>query len=114
MERQKDNISAGLDALLGGVRDGAAAERPQTQERGSNYGHGGKSAIKNRLATSLVIDRVKYDKVKQIARDNSLNINEVIDVALDLVIETYEKKYGPITSRESKITASEVIRSKKK
>ena len=113
MERQKDNISAGLDALLGGGRDGAA-ERPQAQERGSNYGHGGKSAIKNRLATSLVIDRVKYDKVKQIAFDNSLNINEVIDVALDLVIETYEKKYGPITASGARVSASELIRSKKK
>ena len=55
-----------------------------------------------------------YDKVKQIARDNSLNINEVIDVALDLVIETYEKKYGPITSSGSRVSASELIRSKKK
>ena len=113
MERQKDNISAGLDALLGGGREGAA-ERPQTPNRTAVHGHGGKSAIKNRVATSLILDQTKYAKVKQIAFDNSLNINEVIDVALDLVIETYEKKYGPITSRESKISASEVIRSKKK
>lgn len=113
MERQKDNISAGLDALLGGGRD-EAAERPQNQNRTAIHGHGGKSAIKNRVATSLILDQAKYAKVKQIAFDNSLNINEVIDVALDLVIEAYEKKYGPITASESRISASELIRSKKK
>ena len=50
------------------------------------------------MATSLVVNRSKYAKVRQIAIDNSLNINEVIDVALDMVIEAYEKKYGPLTA----------------
>ena len=42
------------------------------------------------------------------------NINEVIDVALDMVIEAYEKKYGPISASESRISASDIIRSRKK
>ena len=113
MERQKDNISAGLDALLGGGRE-ENNERTQAQNKTAVHGHGGKSTIKNRVATSLVLDQTKYAKVKQIAFDNSLNINEVIDVALDLVIETYEKKYGPITSSGARVSASELIRSKKK
>ena len=51
---------------------------------------------------------------RQIAIDNSLNINEVIDVALDMVIETYEKKYGPITASESRISAADIIPVEKK
>ena len=39
---------------------------------------------------------------------------EVIDVALDMVIEAYEKKYGPISASESRISASDIIRSRKK
>ena len=66
------------------------------------------------MATSLVVNRSKYAKVRQIAIDNSLNINEVIDVALDMVIEAYEKKYGPISASESRISASDIIRSRKK
>ena len=66
------------------------------------------------MATSLVVNRSKYANVRQIAIDNSLNINEVIDVALDMVSEAYEKKYGPISASESRISASVIIRSRKK
>ena len=114
MGQPKDNISAGLDALLGGSRPSESQTAPEPRRRGFNLGHGGQSAIKDRMATSLVVNRSKYAKVRQIAIDNSLNINEVIDVALDMVIESYEKKYGPISASESRISASDIIRSRKK
>ena len=114
MGQPKDNISAGLDALLGGSRPSESQPAPEPRRRGFNLGHGGQSAIKDRMATSLVVNRGKYAKVRQIAIDNSLNINEVIDVALDMVIEAYEKKYGPISASESRISASDIIRSRKK
>lgn len=114
MAQQKNSISAGLDALLGGGRLKESATPAPERKRGFNLGHGGKSAIRNRYPTSLVVDREKYGKIRQIAIDNSLNINEVIDVAFDMVIESYEKKYGAISVPESKISASEIIRSRKK
>lgn len=113
MGQPKDNISAGLDALLGGSRPSESQTSPEPRRRGFNLGHGGQSAIKDRMATSLVVNRSKYAKIRQIAIDNSLNINEVIDVALDMVIEAYEKKYGPISASESRISASDIIRSRK-
>lgn len=114
MGQPKDNISAGLDALLGGSKPSEVQLTSEPRRRGFNLGHGGQSAIKDRMATSLVVNRCKYAKIRQIAIDNSLNINEVIDVALDMVIETYEKKYGPISASESRISASDIIRSRKK
>lgn len=114
MGQPKDNINAGLDALLGGSRPSESQTAPEPRRRGFNLGHGRQSAIKGRMATSLVVNRSKYAKIRQIAIDNSLNINEVIDVALDMVIEAYEKKYGPISASESRISASDIIRSRKK
>ena len=114
MGQPKDNISAGLDALLGGNKPSESQPTSELRRRGFNLGHGGQSSIKDRMATSLVVNRNKYAKIRQIAIDNSLNINEVIDVALDMVIETYEKKYGPISASESRISASDIIRSRKK
>lgn len=114
MHNQKEAISAGLDALLGGCKPSHVEQPMPERRRGFNLGHGGTSAIKNRYPTSLVVNKDKYDKIRHIAIANSLNINEVIDVALDMVIEAYEKKYGPITSQESKISAAELIRSRKK
>lgn len=114
MMKQKNNISEGLEALLGSKSPVPQAEPLPERKRGFNLGHGGKSQIKNRYSTSLIVDRTKYAKIRHIAIANGLNINEVIDVALDMVIETYEKKYGPIPSGESKISATEVIRSRKR
>lgn len=112
--QQKNSISAGLDALLGGG-PARQSEKPEPErKRGFNFGHGGRSAIRNRRQTSLVIDGDKYDKIRHIAISNSLNINEVVDVAFDMVIEAYEKKYGPISTGESRISAAELIRSRKK
>lgn len=112
--QQKNSISAGLDALLGGNPARHDGQPVQERKRGFNLGHGGRSSIKNRRPTSLVLDSEKYGKIRQIAISNSLNINEVIDVALDMVIEAYEKKFGPIYAGESRISASELIRSRKK
>lgn len=112
----RKEISAGIDALLGG---GVPAPRPRqvpqetvppARENPKNLGHGGRSPIKNRYPTSLMVDRDKYDKVKQIAVNNGLNINEVVDAAFELFVEEYEKRHGEITSRESRISARDLVR----
>lgn len=59
--------------------------------------------------TSLTLNREYYNKVKIIAETNSLNINEIIDAALSLYIDKYEKKHGLITPRESKIRARDLV-----
>lgn len=112
MARDKRNISAGLDALLGGRPAPTRKEEPEStpvRENEAEMNHGGTSKIKNRYPTSVIVDRVKYEKIRIIALNNGLNINEVIDVALDLAIESYEKNNGVITLGESRISASEVI-----
>lgn len=113
MNHQKDSISAGLDALLGGATTKQKELFVPERQRGLNLGHGGRSKIKNRRPTSLVVDRDKYDKVRHIAIANSLNINEVIDVALDMVIEAYERNHGPVSAAGQRISAADVIRSRK-
>lgn len=112
----RKEISAGIDALLGGgVPTSRTRQAPQetaspAKENPRNLGHSGRSPIKNRYPTSLVVDRDKYDKVKQIAIDNGLNINEVVDAAFELFVEEYEKRHGEITSRESRISARDLVR----
>lgn len=114
MTQQKSNISEGLDALLGSKTPQPSQQQLQERKRGFNLGHGGKSPINNRYPTSMIVNKEKYDKIKHIAIANGLNINEVVDVAFDMAIEAYEKKYGAIPSSEVKVSAAEVIRSRKK
>lgn len=114
MTQQKNNISEGLDALLGSKTPPPSNQPLPERKKGFNLGRGGKSPIKNRFPTSLIVNKEKYVKIRHIAIANGLNINEVVDVAFDMVIEAYEKKYGTIPTSEAKISASEIIRSRKR
>lgn len=114
MTQQKNNITEGLDALLGGKTPPPTDQPLPERKRGFNLGHGGRSPIKNRYPTSLIVNKEKYAKIRHIAIANGLNINEVIDVAFDMAIEAYEKKYGVIPTGDVKVSASEVIRSRKR
>lgn len=85
----------------------------QTCNSPKNYGHGGASKIKSRYNTSLTVDKVKYDKIKHIALANGLNINEILDAAMELYINVYEENNGPITPRESRISAISLVCTRK-
>ena len=68
-----------------------------------------KSRIPDRIYTSLVVNREKYAKVKAIASHNGLNVNEVIDAALDMAIREYEKRNGTVDIREGHVSAAEIL-----
>lgn len=48
---------------------------------------------------SAIVHRDKYAKIIEISLRESLQIKEVIEAAMDLAIETYEKKHGEIIPR---------------
>ena len=77
-------------------------KRPGRQSRPENR-------MVKEIRTSLVINRNLYQVINQIAIMNNLTIKEVMNAAMKLYIDRYEQKNGPITSRESKISADELI-----
>ena len=70
---------------------------------------GRQSKIRNRFYTSISLDRDRYDIIRTIALTNKVNINEIFDVALSMYIEAYEAIHGPVSSRESNISAKSLI-----
>lgn len=120
MAQKDSNIAAGLDALLGSGKKDADRDSlisAQRQRRALNLGRPRNDSSRekhSKIRTSLVLDEGRYAKIREIALQNTLNINEIMDVAMTLVIESYERKYGPITLSESRISAEDVILSRKK
>ena len=47
--------------------------------------------------TSLIINKEKWAKLKEIAFIETLTMKEIVELALDMVIERYEAKHGTIT-----------------
>ena len=47
--------------------------------------------------TSLIINKEKWAKIKEIAFIETLTMKEIVELALDMVIERYESKHGTIT-----------------
>lgn len=47
--------------------------------------------------TSLIISKEKWAKIKEIAFIETLTMKEIVELALDMVIERYESKHGTIT-----------------
>ena len=57
--------------------------------------------------TSLIINVEKWAKVKEIALRETLTLKEIVELALDMVIERYESKHGeiiPAPERKKDIT----------
>lgn len=109
-----NNISAGLEILMGGRsmpretgtgKDSGKESIPKQSCAGKPV----KSRIPDRIYTSLVVNRAKYAKVKAIASHNGLNVNEVIDAALDMAIREYEKRNGTVDIREGHVSAAEIL-----
>ncbi len=46
--------------------------------------------------TSLIINKEKWAKIKEIAIRETLTMKEIVELALDMVIERYENKHGKI------------------
>lgn len=49
--------------------------------------------------TSLIIPKEKWAKIKEIAFIETLTMKEIVELALDLVIERYEAKHGVVTPK---------------
>lgn len=119
----KNNISPGMRALMGQrkemiereeqEREVKEKERQKQTPGESLVKRGGHSRISDRVYTSLIVNRTKYEKVKVIAARNNLNISDIIDAAIGLGIESYERANGAITLRDLNISAENVLRSGK-
>ena len=46
--------------------------------------------------TSLIINKEKWAKIKEIAFIETLTMKEIVELALDMVIERYESKHGEV------------------
>ena len=46
--------------------------------------------------TSLIVNKYKWAKIKEIAFIETLTMKEIVELALDLVIERYESKHGEV------------------
>ena len=46
--------------------------------------------------TSLIINVEKWAKVKEIALRETLTLKEIVELALDMVIDRYESKHGEV------------------
>lgn len=57
-------------------------------------GHGKRSDGYSR--TSLIVNEAKYAKVKEIAFRETLTTKEIVEAALDLLIEKYESAHGEV------------------
>ena len=109
-----NNNKTFLDAIEGGRRIERRPERgrPAKRQAGAENENNNLDAESRKYhfqRTSLTLNREYYNKIKIIAETNSLNINEIIDAALSLYIDKYEKKHGQITPRESKIRAKDLV-----
>lgn len=57
--------------------------------------------------TSLIINKEKWAKIKEISFIETLTMKEIVELALDMVIERYESKHGeviPVPDRKKDIT----------
>lgn len=113
MAKKQSEMTEGVKALFGKTQQKESDVTQGVKRKGFGAPRSQRCRIPNRYSTSLVVDRLKYEKIRQIAVDNSLNINEVVNVALSEFVEKYEQKFGEISSRESNISAAQTIWSAK-
>lgn len=81
------------------LREALAARRKQGRgrPRTASDGHGKRSDGYSR--TSLIVNEAKYAKVKEIAFRETLTTKEILEAALDLLIEKYESTHGEVVPR---------------
>lgn len=54
------------------------------------------SVLKGYSRTTLFIDDTKWSKIKEIGLRETLTLKEILNIALDVIIERYESKHGEI------------------
>jgi hypothetical protein len=59
--------------------------------------------------TSLIISVEKWAKIKEIAFRETLTMKEIVELALDLVIERYEAKHGEVKPQSRKRDINEIF-----
>lgn len=98
-----------------GERSGEREISGQERERRSRTGRRPAADNSRRVTesytyTSLALDDELYEKIREIARRNSLPYRDIINASLRKFIELYELKNGKIsTSRESRISADSLV-----
>ena len=100
----KKDIENGLDALFGNInRNPNSQTKEETTGRKERPGKSEEQTFScaKKVKTSLQLETEQYDKVKHIAKDNNLNINEIVNIALKSYISRYEEKYGQITTNNA-------------
>lgn len=58
----------------------------------------------------MIVNAEKYEKIKTISLRETLSIKEVIEAAMDLAIEAYERKHGELNSAPKKGDASQLFK----
>ena len=106
-----------VETLLGNIKSPVENTNPTETEESAKPSTEAKrsksSRVRNRISTSICVDRNKYDIIRTISLTNGVNISEILDVALSMYIEAYEAIHGPVSSRESNISAKSLVSSGK-
>jgi len=103
----KKDFKGGFDKLLsGGKTQQEIVVEPQEQieapvaRRGRPKKWEGSKSSEGDIRTSLIVNETKYKKLEAIAQKEGLTKKELIDTALDIIIDGYEKKNGVIEPQE--------------
>lgn len=99
--KNNNQIENGLNALFGGEKK-SPAESNNLRLEHTVRGHGRPrkdekpNDIGLEMRTSLIVNKENYDKIREIALQESLTLKEVVNFAFELAIEKYEEKNGKI------------------
>lgn len=111
----KKSFGEGLTSLLGGAPTASTQRREQRQVQSdpseaqapevaepTQKSKGRPRKTDGSKGAFFVVDAEQLMKVQQIAKDNGLQIKQVLGKALATFIEAYEAKHGKITITESR------------
>lgn len=59
--------------------------------------------------TSLIVPVDKWAKIKEIAFRETLTMKEIVELAIDMVIERYEAKHGEVKPQQRKIDINDIF-----
>lgn len=98
-----EKLTSGLEAMLTGrikeKENNFTSNRPTGRPKKENSDS---FASRPKKKTSLQIEVDTYKVIQQIAWDNRVSDNVIVNQALRLFIEKYEKANGPVVVQESR------------
>lgn len=62
------------------------------------------------IPRTIKIEKEIYEKIVSISDHNGITIKDIVNASLRNYISKYEKNHGPVTPRESNISAESLIR----